>query len=89
MENAPDAGRWVQSVTDKAGQWLQDADVPEHVRAVAHRLKDSDAPDRMVLRELGAYSTRATPTMAMSSPWCDVSGTRASRTRSHRSSGSR
>jgi len=47
IEHAPDAGRWVQSVTDKAGEWLHDAEVPEHVRAVAHRLKESDAADRM------------------------------------------
>ena len=47
IEHAPDAGRWVQSVTDRAGEWLDDVDVPEHVRAVAHRFKDSDAADRM------------------------------------------
>jgi hypothetical protein len=35
-EHAPDAGRWLQSVTDKAGEWIQDADIPEHVRSVAH-----------------------------------------------------
>ena len=47
IEHAPDAGRWVQSVTDKAGEWLRETDVPEHVRAVAHRLKDSDVADRL------------------------------------------
>lgn len=35
-EHAPDAGRWLQSVTDKAGEWIQDADISEHVRSVAH-----------------------------------------------------
>ena len=30
-EHAPDAGRWLQSVTDKAGEWIQEADIPEHV----------------------------------------------------------
>ena len=34
-EHAPDAGRWLQSVTDKAGEWIHDADIPEHVRNVA------------------------------------------------------
>jgi hypothetical protein len=47
VEHAPDAGRWVQSVTERAGEWLHDADVPEHVRSVAHRLKDSDVADQM------------------------------------------
>jgi hypothetical protein len=42
-DHAPDAGRWVQSVTDKAGEWLHDADVPDHVRTVAQKVKDSDA----------------------------------------------
>jgi hypothetical protein len=27
-EHAPDAGRWLQSVTDKAGEWIHDADDP-------------------------------------------------------------
>jgi hypothetical protein len=47
IEHAPDAGRWVQSVTDRANEWLHDSEVPEHVRAAVHRLKDSDAADRM------------------------------------------
>jgi hypothetical protein len=34
-DHAPDAGRWLQSVTDKAGEWIQDADIPEHVRGIA------------------------------------------------------
>jgi hypothetical protein len=46
-DHAPDAGRWVQSVADKAGEWLHDADVPEHVRTVAHKIAESDAADRM------------------------------------------
>ena len=46
-EHAPDAGRWVQSVTDKAGQWLSDADVPEQARTVAQKLKDSDTAGRV------------------------------------------
>jgi hypothetical protein len=48
LEHAPDAGHLVQSVADKAGEWLHDADVPEQVRSVAHRLKDSDARARVV-----------------------------------------
>jgi hypothetical protein len=46
-EHAPDAGRWVQSVSDKAGDWLQYADVPEQARTVAQKLKDSDAAGRV------------------------------------------
>jgi hypothetical protein len=47
LEHAPEAGRWVQTVTDKAGDWLHDADVPEHVKAVAQKVKDSDAASRV------------------------------------------
>ncbi len=42
-EHAPDAGRWVQSLSDKAGDWIHDADVPEHLRGAAQRVKESDA----------------------------------------------
>ena len=34
-ERAPVAGRWLQSVTDKVGSWVHDADIREHVRNVA------------------------------------------------------
>jgi hypothetical protein len=47
LEHAPEAGRWVQTVTDKAGDWFHDADVPEHVKAVAQKVKDSDAASRV------------------------------------------
>jgi hypothetical protein len=46
-DHAPEAGRWVQSAADKAGDWLHDADVPEHIKGVAHKLKDSDAAQRV------------------------------------------
>jgi hypothetical protein len=46
-EHAPDAGRLVQTVVDRAGEWLHDADVPEHVRNAAHKIKDSDAAGRV------------------------------------------
>jgi hypothetical protein len=46
-EHAPDAGRLVQTVVDRAGEWLHDADVPEHVRTAAHKIKDSDAAGRV------------------------------------------
>jgi hypothetical protein len=46
-DHAPDAGRWVQSVTDKAGEWIHDADVAEQARTVAQKLKDSDAAGRV------------------------------------------
>jgi hypothetical protein len=41
--HAPDAGRWLLTAKDKAGDRLHDADVPEHVRDVAQRVTDSDA----------------------------------------------
>jgi hypothetical protein len=34
-DHAPDAGRWLHTVTDKAGEWIHDADIPEHIRSVA------------------------------------------------------
>jgi hypothetical protein len=46
-EHAPEAGRWVHSVSDRAGEWLHDAEVPDHVRGVAHKLKDSDAGSKV------------------------------------------
>jgi hypothetical protein len=46
-DHAPDAGRFIQTVADKAGDWLHDADVPEHVRSVAHKLKESDVAGRV------------------------------------------
>jgi hypothetical protein len=49
--HAPEAGRWMQSATDKAGEWLHDAEVPDHVRTVARKIKDSDVADR--LTEMG------------------------------------
>jgi hypothetical protein len=26
----------LHAVTDRAGEWIQEADIPEHVRSVAH-----------------------------------------------------
>ena len=46
-EHAPEAGRWLQSVTDKAGEWIHDADVPDHVRSMAERIKESDATNQV------------------------------------------
>jgi hypothetical protein len=34
-EHTPDAGRWLHSVTDRAGDWIHDSDIPEHLRNVA------------------------------------------------------
>jgi hypothetical protein len=45
-ERAPEAGRWVHSLTDKAGDWVHDAEVPDHIRDAAHRVKTSDAAHR-------------------------------------------
>ena len=41
-DHAPDAARWLHSLTDKAGEWLRDSDLPEHVRDAAHRMIESD-----------------------------------------------
>ena len=49
--HAPEAGRWGHSVTDKAGEWLHDADVPDHIRSVAQKAKDSEVTER--LTEMG------------------------------------
>lgn len=46
-DHAPEAGRLVQSLTGKAGDWLHDADVPEHVRAAAQRVKESGVAQRV------------------------------------------
>ncbi len=47
-DKAPEAGRLVQSLTDKAGDWIHDAEVPDHVRDAARRVKESDAAQRAV-----------------------------------------
>jgi hypothetical protein len=46
-EHAPEAGRWAHSLSDKASEWIHDADVPDHVRDAAQRVKDSDAAQRL------------------------------------------
>jgi hypothetical protein len=40
--HAPQAAEWLQEVTEKAAEWVKDADVPDHVREVAHRILGSD-----------------------------------------------
>ena len=62
-EHAPDAGQWLQSVTDKAGEWLHDADVPEHVRNVAERVAGSDAAHQ-VKQSSSAVMSAAKETLA-------------------------
>lgn len=47
LDRAPEAGQLVHAVADRAGAWLHDTDVPEHLRTVAHRMKDSDVHDRI------------------------------------------
>lgn len=37
IKRAPDAGRWVQSATDKAGEWIRETDAAEQLRDLAHR----------------------------------------------------
>jgi hypothetical protein len=46
-ERAPEAGRWLQSVTDKPGEWIHDAEVPDHVRSMAERVRESDATSQV------------------------------------------
>ena len=46
-DHAPEAGRWIQTVAGKAGEKIHDAEVPEHVRDAAQRVKESDAAQRV------------------------------------------
>ncbi|HVC70463.1 MAG TPA: hypothetical protein VNC61_09455 [Acidimicrobiales bacterium] len=55
-EHAPDAGRWLQSVTDKAGEWIHDADLPDHVRSMAERARESDATNQVKQASNGVVS---------------------------------
>ncbi len=61
-EHAPEAGRWVQSLSDKAGERLREADVPEHLRGAAQRVKDSEAAHRVA--EAGSDVVTAAKDMA-------------------------
>ena len=45
--HAPEAGRWLHLVTDKAGEWIHDVDVPDHVRSMADRVQESEAANQM------------------------------------------
>jgi hypothetical protein len=47
----------LHSVTDKAGEWLHDADIPEHARNVAERVWESDAATQVKLTGNGAMSS--------------------------------
>ena len=42
-EHAPEAGRWVQSVAERAGEIVHDSDAPDVVRDTVRRVKDSPA----------------------------------------------
>jgi hypothetical protein len=55
-EHAPEAARLVHSLSDKAGDWVHDADVPDHVRDAAQRVKGSDAAHRLVEKGSDAVS---------------------------------
>jgi ABC-type transporter Mla subunit MlaD len=63
-DRAPDAERWVHSLSDKAGDWVHDKDVPEHLRDAAQRVKDSDAAQRVA--EAGRDVVSATKEAAAS-----------------------
>jgi len=65
-ERAPEAGHWVHEVTEKASDWLQEADVPEHLRSAAHKIKDSDASRRVTDAANDAISTAREATVSRS-----------------------
>jgi hypothetical protein len=41
-DRAPDAGKWVHSVTENTRELLRDSDLPERLREAAQKVKDSD-----------------------------------------------
>jgi len=45
-DHAPEAGRWLHTVTGRASDKIHDAEVPEHVRDAALRVKESEAAQR-------------------------------------------
>jgi hypothetical protein len=63
-ERAPEAERWVHALSDKAGDWVHDNDVPEHLRDAAQRVKESDVAQRVV--EAGRDAVSATKEAASS-----------------------
>ena len=56
-EHTPEAGRWLQSVTDKAGEWIHDADASDHVRSITERVKESGATNQVKKASSGMVST--------------------------------
>jgi hypothetical protein len=40
-EHAPEAGRWVHSVAERAGEIVNDSDAPDVIRDTVRRVKDS------------------------------------------------
>ena len=56
-EHTPEAGRWLQSVTDKAGEWIHDTDVPDRVRGMTERVKESEATNQVKQASSGVVST--------------------------------
>jgi hypothetical protein len=53
---APEAGRLVQSLSDKASEWVHDANVSETVRDTVERVKDSDPAGRAAHGGRGAVA---------------------------------
>jgi hypothetical protein len=45
-DHAPEAAHWLHSLSDKAGEWLHESDLPEHIREAAHRIKEADTVQR-------------------------------------------
>ena len=49
-DHAPEAGRWLQEVTGKAGDKIHDVDVPDHLRQAAQRVVESETARRVAQR---------------------------------------
>jgi hypothetical protein len=46
QDRIPEAEEWLQSVTHRAAEWAQDADVSERVRDLCHRILSSGVVDK-------------------------------------------
>lgn len=42
VDHAPEAGRWVHSMTENTRELWKDADLPERLREAAQKVKESD-----------------------------------------------
>ncbi len=62
-DHAPEAGRWLQTMTGQAGERIRHAEVPEHVRDAALRVKESEAAHRaaQVSHDVASAAKEAAP----------------------------